>query len=659
MNEVDAILKALKRDERDEDWTSQMNPEGWEKYFSFSDFPDDATKWRGMELQCILNDGRDTPFILKSARKNWKLYGNFSYYRSNLYSIIHEKYIFVCAPDMTHKRCLIKIGENHAERLRLCVNDKGIFVIGCDNKENGLILWYSHEGRLLKRFQMEGRLKCSYLCGTLFYYILEERVKGRKEDFWKYGSAYWMDLADGVKYNIFQGDCVRYRSNRALDGNYIKSDAACIMGNEKGAVIRIEFWADNSNIENDSDRLAEAFYIGGWYYYSHEKKQLFCLSDVGTIGPHTMLQDPVLTKKWSDQFRWNEKKCSDYRRIVAFNMEKNLMWVSGKEGGKECWGIPMDITPAKKPIPRLNLPVWEKDPARLTGCKRPYYFDGENMYCLDMPDDKMPWENRFCSINAAGRVERWPFYIGDDNEAEMAVMGDHVYVGLGARNNSDNCEELGLIYFTHVYVCLPAGHVYRGVTHVIDTDKENKEDYKLIEAFEENARAKKVQTTEIKPKAPIAQEEPSVSGQTSPVKAGHPGYVGYWQGLNDYMERTNWSAQNPKARVPQPGDHNWHAIRLGSAVFRIECAVSFQKGTMRAGFFVKNSPGDFATLEGMRWLIDSNLKDLGSVVWDSLSQSANVSVYTSLEDKSLEQQYRWFCQTASKLLETIFPYYQL
>ena len=146
-------------------------------------------------------------------------------------------------------------------------------------------------------------------------------------------------------------------------------------------------------------------------------------------------------------------------------------------------------------------------------------------------------------------------------------------------------------------------------------------------------------------------------GQSAKADAnGNMPLLKYWEGFCEYVDR---NGIDPAMKVSKPADRNWHAIRLGSAIIRIECTVSFRKDQLRTAYYVQDAPGVFAKAEQARETIDQTLKSLGSCVWDGLSRAANVSVYTSLTDKSTEEQYAWFCKTAEVMDKTIRPVLEL
>lgn len=138
------------------------------------------------------------------------------------------------------------------------------------------------------------------------------------------------------------------------------------------------------------------------------------------------------------------------------------------------------------------------------------------------------------------------------------------------------------------------------------------------------------------------------------IKAKKPDtLLEYWEGFCEYTDR---NGIDPAMKVSKAADRNWHAIRLGSAIIRIECTASFSKNQLRTAYYVQEAPEVFAKAQQVREIIDEALECLGNCVWDGLSKAANVSVYTSLTDKSTEEQYAWFCKAAKVMNETIRPY---
>lgn len=127
----------------------------------------------------------------------------------------------------------------------------------------------------------------------------------------------------------------------------------------------------------------------------------------------------------------------------------------------------------------------------------------------------------------------------------------------------------------------------------------------------------------------------------------------YWEGFCKYTDRNGIA---PTMKVSKAAERNWHAIRLGSAIIRIECTVSFSKDQLRTAYYVQEAPEVFAKAQEAQKIIDEALESLGNCVWDGRSKAANVSVYTSLTDKSLEEQYAWFCKSAEVMDVTIRPY---
>lgn len=130
-------------------------------------------------------------------------------------------------------------------------------------------------------------------------------------------------------------------------------------------------------------------------------------------------------------------------------------------------------------------------------------------------------------------------------------------------------------------------------------------------------------------------------------------YLEYWTGFKAYAQRRGLSGG---LRLSKAGDHNWYAIWLDNSVFRIECSVNTRKETLRAAFFVQNAPDRFNRLEQAETAIEAALEGEGEIVWDGKSQAANISVFSSRQEKSTEEQYEWFCHTAEKLYAAVSPY---
>lgn len=130
-------------------------------------------------------------------------------------------------------------------------------------------------------------------------------------------------------------------------------------------------------------------------------------------------------------------------------------------------------------------------------------------------------------------------------------------------------------------------------------------------------------------------------------------YLEYWTGFRDYAQRRKLSGG---LRLSKVGDHNWYTIWLDNSVFRIECSFNTRKETLRTAFIVQSDTDRFIQLEQAKTAIETALESEGQIVWDGKSQAANISVFSSRQGKSTEEQYEWFCQTAEKLYAAVSPY---
>ena len=134
-------------------------------------------------------------------------------------------------------------------------------------------------------------------------------------------------------------------------------------------------------------------------------------------------------------------------------------------------------------------------------------------------------------------------------------------------------------------------------------------------------------------------------------------YLKYWKGFYQYTERIGLDPAMHASAPKGPKGTQWYAIRLGSAVFRIECSVT--KKEIKTSFFVQekdeNKP-EFEKLRQARGEIDRKLRELSEPEWNDKVVDASVRVKTPREDMSTEEEYAWFCNAAKTLYKVIWPY---
>lgn len=528
----------------------------------------------------------------------------------------------------------------------LTVNDQGIFLGGHEDKgemeKSVIILWLTLEGKLKKKILLKGNIVQLYICGNLIFYrravYLGEGKLCTDDMRWRC-SAFWMDMNEGTENVIFLARDERARKEKPYEeGNNVRGQAVgWLVGNDKGAVFKLSTW--NYYVDDDYDGSYQVD-GDGWYYYDFEK--LYCLSHCRRV-PILMYEKP---QEYIEQCQMysQENIVSWHRNIVAFNMEKNLMWVSRNRNGHTCW-VPINISAGREKQTRTDLPVWNIPNDVSLGIE--FFFDGERLYYFD---------RCLKSLNADGKVEEWPIHCPSQiSDGKILRFGDYVVVYGSDMYHYDEC-----------FVC-SASHSFQGIlaervfAFGWDDPKIREKVRRVIEAFDNacgesgNDQRYENEWEAAAIENEVRHEEKADRGRRAAENSRQPdrnevpaSQRDYWAGFRAYAVKKRLNA---KLKFPEAADHNWYAIRLGSATFRIECSVNARRGTLRAAFFVKNDQDVYARLARYETTVESELEMLGEIVWDGESQAANVSVITSREGKNTMIQYEWFCQAVEKLYE--------
>ncbi len=561
---------------------------------------------------------------------------------------VEQNHLLLSNLDHTEVKCLYGIPGNDQEICLLAVNDQGVFLsekkYGSEEKES-IVLWLTHDGKLKKKIPLKGNIVQAYICGSLIFYrqavyLREGKLRSGDDNCC---SAYWIDMDAGTGNAVFLA-----RDERAQKGKPYNERSNCrhlsieyLMGNDKGAVFKLS--ARYYYIDDDYDNVIEEE-GEGWYYYDFKK--IYCLSHSKCL-PHSVYEKPQEYRQQREAY--SVESMQWHRDIVAFNMEKNLMWVSKKQNKRKCW-MPMLISGRLEKHIKIDQPAWEipDDTLHVIGRWKEIFFDGERFYYYD--------DRQMCSLNEEGKTEKWQI---EHLQAYKGIFrfNDYVFVR-GGDHGYDKC-----------FIC-PAGHCFQTICSVWPYiggwgDREKaEEDRRLIENFDnvyETDEDKRQYKNEWKAASFVNEKEKEKdntgNGSRQTVQNKVPtSQLEYWAGFRDYALKQNL---DKKLKLSEAANHNWYAIRLGSATFRMECSVNTRKGTLRAAFFVKNAPDIFAQLKRNEDMVGSGLRQLGEVVWDGESQAANVSIITSCNGLNTEEQYNWFFQAVNRLYMAVFPYLDL
>lgn len=583
-------------------------------------------------------------------RDCWQdVFGYFDGAEQKFYYLVRDYYLMeyrMRELSHTETRCLLRVPSEGRVHL-MTVNEQGIFLEEEDYYDDSKsILWLTYDGRVNRRIQLKGRIKQTYICGNLLFYrrnvYMREGVGNRSGDDRLY-SAYCMDMHTEKETCIFKATLERCRKEAALvchwddkatssmAENYKYMSAAWLMGNEQGAVLQLEGGGFDYT---DHDHIVETDGIEEWYYCDFSTRKICPLSPslhrsfqfaAAYQNPQKAQAEAMGTGSLPRRpASWPPRK-----EILAFNMEENVMWViSGRMDGQ------MRLTPmslgAEQRI-RKDLPEWRITDDILDIFKKRHYFDGERFYYVADNYQKI------CSLSLDGQVKEWPFRVlPQHGDCCIYRVGEYVFIS-GMTDEDSGYENR--------YVC-PATDSFHKIlfdwAYGADwacAHEQEEEDKRLIEAYEMEQQNKKEQASAV-PLNEHSNEKKEIPAAASSLE--------YWAGFRDYAIE---KGVNAKWKLSAATNYNWYAIRLGSAVFRIECSFNTRKETIRAAFFVQNAPDVFARMKQARLPIDGGLAGLGEIVWDGESQAANVSVIASRRVKDTLEQYEWFFQAAEKLYE--------
>lgn len=603
------------------------------------------SRTQGTECQCkvAIRDYRNENLSFKEERICGGLAG---YYDGSEQRFYYERgnHLLESDLDQTEAKCLCRIPEEYGIN-NLTVNDKGIFAVcwgNTDENEISIILWFAHDGKLIKKIPLKRKIVQTYICSSLIFYrraeyVNEGKMSSDSDCSHCPSSAYWMDMTTETENIIFQARKEKAQKAKCFDeySNCRVLDVRSLIGNDKGAVFKLSSWYYCVD-EDDMDKTIEEG-TEGWYFYDFQK--IYCLSH-SKCRPDTLYYRP-----W--EYKEQQRLCAAgkavwHRDIEAFNMEKNLMWISRQKGGKKFW-VPMNITADPKQCPRPDLPVWQIPD--LVSDKY-HFFDGDRLYCYQ--------GRSLCSFDPKGQKEEWPIGWPWGDCEDIFRFGDYVFV-YGAESSGYSITER--------FVC-PASHAFGKILRVWDAGSRvrSEEEYQLIHDFDNAPQADEndwerydaweeteIEDLEVESRESEKESEGRQTGQYK-IPASQ---LEYWADFRTYAVE---KGINTRLKLSEAADHNWYAIRLGSAIFRIECSVNTRKETIRAAFFVKKAPEIFARLEQAESAIETGMGRLGEIVWDGGSQAANVSVIASRRGKSTAEQYEWFCQAVEKLYDVIAPY---
>lgn len=681
-----------------EKWTSKMKPQGTERYFRIDRYCD-AKSYVGMRDQHWQRiKGGEEPWgvsfmrgdepVLMPRDTRWdSVQIDVAVYDDKMYTISYDDsdgYLCMSAIGETQNkgRVLAKAKISVDKLTPLVANDQGIFVVdaGSTNSDNSVarILWFDHEGSLVKNIMISGDVQETYICGKLLFYL-----KADNDDLkWCNGcSAYWMDMETEEEHCIFNARYEKQPTENITRCVYVKH----IFGNERGAVMLVRFGYEH-DVE-DGCILNQC----GWCYYDFKK--IGCLSN-SKNGPQHIYNKPEDYERWIEECLDKYGHDPYYINIMAFDMEKNLMWVSKKQNGDGPWE-PMNITLDLQKRKRPDLSDWNLS-ERIEELKESdkIYFDGKRCYTYLHIDGH---RDSFCSIDAQGRIERWPV----ESEHDFRVLGDYVRI-IGKLENSDvrySTQSTPFHYFptSHEFrklLCVDENEYpycvydmrwmieeYKEKQLTADEERENQDNWRVMsESDAEDDWGSMTESDEdgcIKiPAGPDDQddwgkvlknqewdifdagtedgekdEDTTVSGRTDSVPTDSAAQLEYWEGFSSYADSFGL---NPAMTLAKLGGRAWQALRMKPSYIRIECSFSARKNSLRTAFIVEGHPEVFAQAERVCDAIYRELQEY-DITWDGESNAANISLTTSIDGMSRAEQYNWFCRAAEVLYDVVRP----
>lgn len=619
-----------------EKWTSKMKPQGTERYFVIDQhlgrygraMRDQKWTKAGKNPTYSVSFHRGGEFVMKPGDLRYEsLQTNVAVYGDKMY-VVQDGYLCVTAMGETQNqgRVLGQANISTHKMTPLVANDYGIFVVDGDertfeDRNETQILWYTHEGSILKRIIIKGEVQETYICGKLLFYLKE--VNGSMGC-----SAYWMDMETEEEHCIFH-------AKREKHGEKFLREAFVeyIFGNERGVVLLIGFI-----YEKEMDFCLEQC---GWYYYDFsEPDKLSCLSN-SKNGPHIIYDKPESYMQWIEKCLEKYDYDPYYINIMALDMEKNLMWVSQKPNGDGPWE-PMNITRDLQKRKRPDLPIWDlSESIETLKESEKIYFDGKRCYTYTA--------DYFCSIDAKGKIERWPVRKG--NSPDFMILGDRVRIIKEPENSDEryDSQDIPFHYF-------PASHEFQ---YVLCKDKnawphclydiswmitEYEEKQKATDKCQEQEQEKQADWGDIL--AESDDEDAMVS-----VDCKSATHLEYWEGFSNFSESFGLNSAMKMAKL---AERTWQALRMKPSFLRIECSFSVRKNSIRAAFIVEGHPEVFTQAESARGEIDRELQGY-DVTWDGKSSAANISLTTSREGMSTSEQYKWFCRAAEALYDAVRP----